>query len=230
MGYSEFMATVLKVENVSKSFNDKNILDNVTMEFENGKIHLLKGKNGSGKSTFMKILYGLLIPDTGKIFWNGKDIEKKRTKYLANIGIVTADDRSLYHKLSARENLYYIGRICNVPKTELRQRISFLLEKLHLADDNTLVENFSTGMKKKVMVARAFINDPDIIFADEILNGLDTETCTIVEEMLQEMVKKGKTVFLVSHIGITNKTHIKQYIIEGGHIQNVESPKKISED
>lgn len=132
-------------------------------------------------------------------------------------------------KLSAYENLYYIGRIQNIPKKELDKRIVSLLDRLHLKNDKTLVENFSTGMKKKVMVARAFLNNPDIIFADEVMNGLDKDTCMIVEDMLQEHVQNGNTVFLVSHTGIHNTNHVKNYLIEEGKIKNVESFEEISE-
>ena len=224
------MTAVIRVENITKSFSDHTVLDHISIEFESGYIHLLNGKNGCGKSTFLKILYGLLIPDEGKVFWGDRDIEKKRTEYLEHIGIVTADERSLYHKLSARENLYYIGRLHNIPKKELNERITELLDRLNLADDSTLVENFSTGMKKKVMVARAFLNDPDIIFADEVMNGLDTDTCNTVEEMFQEAVEKGKTSFLVSRTGVQDLTHVRSYLVEGGHICYVESSEKIPDD
>lgn len=224
------MTTILQADNITKKFDDHTVLDHVSIPFESGYIHLLNGKNGCGKSTFLKILYGLMIPDEGTVTYQGKDIDKVRNDYLNRIGIVTADDRSLYHKLSAYENLYYIGRIFNVPKAELDERICYLLDKLQLANDSTLVENFSTGMKKKVMVARAFLNDPDIIFADEIMNGLDSDTCEIVEGMFQEAIKKGKTVFLVSHTGITNKKHVRNYLVEKGKIRYAESSEEIPED
>ncbi|MDD7058695.1 MAG: ABC transporter ATP-binding protein [Erysipelotrichaceae bacterium] len=223
------MKTEIKIENISKSFDTQQVLDHITMDFQRGYIHLLNGNNGCGKSTLLKIMYGLMIPDEGTVYWNAKDIEKSRNEYLNHIGIVTADDRSLYHKLSAYENLYYIGRIQNIPKKELDKRIVSLLDRLHLKNDKTLVENFSTGMKKKVMVARAFLNNPDIIFADEVMNGLDKDTCMIVEDMLQEHVQNGNTVFLVSHTGIHNTNHVKNYLIEEGKIKNVESFEEISE-
>lgn len=230
MGYLKFMTTIIQTDNISKSFGDKVVSDHITMSFDTGYIHLLNGKNGCGKSTYLKMLYGLMLPDSGTVLYKGKDIEKCRNEYLKNIGIVTADDRSLYHKLTAYENLYYIGRIFHISKNELNTKIKTLLDKLEIKNDKTLVEDFSTGMKKKVMVARAFLNDPEIIYADEIMNGLDKETCAIVEEMFQEYVKQGKTIFLVSHTGITNKDHVRNYLVEGGHIQYVESFDEIIED
>ena len=230
MGYLEFMTTIIQTDNISKSFGDKVVSDHITMSFDTGYIHLLNGKNGCGKSTYLKMLYGLMLPDSGTVLYKGKDIEKCRNEYLKNIGIVTADDRSLYHKLTAYENLYYIGRIFHISKNDLDVKIKKLLNQLGINNDKTLVEDFSTGMKKKVMVARAFLNDPEIIYADEIMNGLDKETCAIVEEMFQEYVKQGKTIFLVSHTGITNKDHVRNYLVEGGHIQYVESFDEIIED
>ena len=224
------MTTILQADNITKKFDDHTVLDHISISFDSGYIHLLNGKNGCGKSTFLKILYGLMIPDEGTVTYRSKDIDKVRNEYLNRIGIVTADDRSLYHKLSAYENLYYIGRIFNIPKAELDKRIQYLLDKLQLTNDSTLVENFSTGMKKKVMVARAFLNDPDIIFADEIMNGLDSDTCEIVEDMFQEAIEKGKTVFLVSHTGVDNQNHVRNYVVEKGKIRYAESSEEISED
>ena len=224
------MTTILQADNITKKFDDHTVLDHISISFDSGYIHLLNGKNGCGKSTFLKILYGLMIPDEGTVTYRSKDIDKVRNEYLNRIGIVTADDHSLYHKLSAYENLYYIGRIFNIPKAELDKRIQYLLDKLQLTNDSTLVENFSTGMKKKVMVARAFLNDPDIIFADEIMNGLDSDTCEIVEDMFQEAIEKGKTVFLVSHTGVHNQNHVRNYVVEKGKIRYAESSEEISED
>lgn len=92
------METEIKIENISKSFDNQQVLDHITMDFQRGYIHLLNGKNGCGKSTLLKIIYGLMIPDEGTVYWNAKDIESNRNEYLNHIGIVTADDRSLYHK------------------------------------------------------------------------------------------------------------------------------------
>lgn len=121
------MTTILQADNITKKFDDHTVLDHISIYFDSGYIHLLNGKNGCGKSTFLKILYGLMIPDEGTVTYRSKDIDKVRNEYLNRIGIVTADDRSLYHKLSAYENLYYIGRIFNIPKAELDKRIQYLL-------------------------------------------------------------------------------------------------------
>lgn len=86
------MKTEIKIENISKSFDTQQVLDHITMDFQRGYIHLLNGNNGCGKSTMLKIMYGLMIPDEGTVYWNAKDIEKCRNEYLNHIGIVTADD------------------------------------------------------------------------------------------------------------------------------------------
>lgn len=222
------MTTILSTSNLTKKYKENTIIDHVNMEFEKGYIHLLNGNNGSGKSTFLKMLYGLLVPDEGKVFYDGNDIEKIRMDYLKKIGIVNADERSLYHKLTAYENLYYVGRIFGVNKHVLDMRIKTLLEQLKLDNDRTYVEDFSTGMKKKVMVARAFINEPEILFADEVMNGLDVDTCRVVENMFQEFVKNGKTIFLVSHTGLKDYSHVKEYLVEDKKVKcYVESSKEV---
>lgn len=190
---------MLRAENITKKFDEQCILEHASVEFKNGTLNLITGANGVGKSTFLKILYGVMISDEGNVFYKEEDIEKNRLNYLKNIGVITTDDRTLYYKLTARENLRYIGRIMDVPKKELESRITEILNLFKIEDNKKLVEDFSTGMKKKVLIARALIHKPLIIFADEPFNGLDFETTQIVNDFFKKVVNEGKTVILISH-------------------------------
>jgi ABC-2 type transport system ATP-binding protein len=225
----EYIGNVKVIESVdvSKKYNNNKILSHVSMSFDNGHIHLFRGNNGAGKSTYLKILCGLLIPDEGSVLYKGENIEKRRNQYLKHIGVIMADDRSLYHKLTAYENLFYIGRIMGVEKNELKERIAYLLKCFGLNDNQQYVEDFSTGMKKKVMICRAFLHEPEIIYADEVFNGLDADTCRIVDRMFHEYVEKGHTVFLVSHMDNMDMKHVREYEIKEEMIRYVEPSTQI---
>lgn len=165
--------TTINLYNISKKFNDDFILKSVSLCLNSASFSIFQGDNGSGKSTLFKIICGLLSPDEGSVYFDQQDISKNYLQIQKKIGVILSEDRSLYHKLTAYENLYYIGRIYGIPKSTLKENIPVLLDKVGLDNNKKLVENFSTGMKKKLMIARAIIHDPDVIIADELLNGLD---------------------------------------------------------
>lgn len=188
------------LNNITKSFDDKTVLNNINVTFNDHSFHVILGENGSGKTTLFKIMIGLMSSDKGTVSYDSLLIDKNYKEIQNKIGVVLADDRTLYHKLTAYENLYYVGRIYNIPKLVLKEKIPYLLKQLHLDNDKKLVEDFSTGMKKKVMIARALLTDPDYIFGDEIFNGLDEETSRIVCNLLVDEYKKGKTIIIITHI------------------------------
>ncbi|MDO5085105.1 MAG: ABC transporter ATP-binding protein [Erysipelotrichaceae bacterium] len=188
----------IELVNISKKFEDKIIAEEINASFDKG-IYILRGENGSGKSTLLKMMMGLIYPDCGDIRLRGKSIYELDNNMKKQIGFVFSSDRTLYYKLTAKENLMYIGRIYGLSYQKLNEKVPYLLNLLNL-NTNKLVETFSTGMKKRLMVARAFLCDPSIVFLDEVFNGLDNEGKDIVERLiLDEANKKNITIILVSH-------------------------------
>lgn len=169
-------------------------------------------------------MYGLLIPNEGTILYNHRNIENCRNEFLHDIGIITTDDRTLYYKLTARENLYYIGRIMGIEKKILNERITKYLTMFDIADDKKLVEDFSTGMKKKILIARALINNPKIIFADEPFNGLDVETVKIVNDIFIDAVNQGSTVILIAHNYQFAPINAKKYLMKNKQLVEIGNP------
>jgi len=139
------------------------VLENVSLNISEGEFTVLVGPNGAGKSTLLRIMVGLLLPDEGEVNILGFDVKKHWKKLARYIGVVLANERSLYWKLTAWENLDIFGGIYNVPKKKRIERAEELLNFFGLYDDkDKLVEDYSTGMRKKLLLCKALIHQPKI--------------------------------------------------------------------
>lgn len=209
---------VIRLINICKSYSKHIVLENINIELNEGEYCVISGDNGSGKSTLFKIMTGLLDADEGEVKYGIKSLSEYYEEIKLDFGIVLSDDRSLYHKLTAYENLYYIGRIYGITKKELNSRIVYLLNLVGLDNDNKLIENFSTGMKKKLMIARALLNHPSYFFADELFNGLDSESIQSILEILDQINSQGTTVVIVNHLKIVFPSKTLKLKLENGKI------------
>lgn len=189
---------ILVANRITKSFNGKQIIKETDLAFDSG-VHVFMGENGSGKSTLLKMLMGLTLPDNGDVYLFGENTKVFSKDTRSKINFMPASDRSLYYKLTATENLYYIGSLYGVKKQELKAKIPRLLELVGLKEEGKYVETFSTGMKKRLMMAKSLINDPRILYYDEIFSGLDSDGCTMAIDVIDKLKKQGKLVLLVTH-------------------------------
>ncbi|ABS61446.1 ABC transporter-like protein [Thermosipho africanus H17ap60334] len=213
------MSLVL-LKGVSKSFGDQRVLENVSLNISEGEFTVLVGPNGAGKSTLLRIMVGLLLPDEGEVNILGFDVKKHWKKLARYIGVVLANERSLYWKLTAWENLDIFGGIYNVPKKKRIERAEELLNFFGLYDDkDKLVEDYSTGMRKKLLLCKALIHQPKILFIDEILNGLDVNAVIQVNSFLEKSSKDGVTVVMVSHILHNLSEDAKIVLLKNGKIE-----------
>ena len=199
------MERIISCNAIKKSFATKGktleVLKGIDLEIKQGEFVVIAGQNGCGKSTLLKIMIGLLIPDSGQITVLNKNMINDWKKVTKQIGVVLPSERCLYWKLNGRENLEIFGGIYGVPKPLLRTRIPELLAMVGLQEhQNTLVENYSTGMRRKLMLCKALLHQPQIIFADEVLNGLDPQAAKDIIEMLCSLNEQNITVVMVSHI------------------------------
>ena len=214
------MKRVVEVRNVKKSFGKLRVLDSVDFHLEEGDFKVIAGENGSGKSTLLKIMIGLLLPDEGEVKVLGVDMKKHWKKLSAKIGVVLANERSLYWKLNAWENLDIFGGVYGVPRKVRRRKMEELLERFGLLEyRDKPVEEFSTGMRKKLMVCKALIHEPQILFLDEILNGLDPSSIREMVDYLNELNRKGLTVLMVSHILHALPENATVALLKDGRIQ-----------
>lgn len=190
---------MLKINSLEKSFGKKKVLDGVSFEIEKGKITGFLGPNGAGKTTTINILLGLIQKDGGRIELNGKEIQDtKDLKFFLRIGALL-EFPSFYSYLTARENLRLLSLIDHSDIN--KRKIDDLLNMLDLEKEKDFpVKTFSFGMKQKLAIAHAFLNEPELLILDEPFNGLDPNSTDHLNKILKDYAKKSGTVFISSHI------------------------------
>ncbi|MDK2870030.1 MAG: type transport system ATP-binding protein [Pyrococcus sp.] len=176
-------------------------LKGITFSVKKGELFGLLGPNGAGKTTTIKILTTLLEPTSGVAKVLGYDVVKEPREIRRRINLVAEGERTLYWRLSGYENLRYFASIYYVPRREAEKRIKELLEMVGLWERrNDLVMNYSRGMKQRLAIAKALINDPEVLFLDEPTLGLDVQSAVFVRELVRKLVdEEGKTVLLTTH-------------------------------
>ncbi|USG99799.1 ABC transporter ATP-binding protein [Thermococcus argininiproducens] len=173
----------------------------ISFKVKKGELFGLLGPNGAGKTTTIKILTTLLEPTEGNAKILGYDLRKDAREIRKRINLVAEGERTLYWRLSGYENLKYFARIYYVPKREEKERIEKLLRFVGLWERrNDLVMNYSRGMKQRLAIAKALINDPEVLFLDEPTLGLDVQSSIFVREFVRKLVdEERKTVLLTTH-------------------------------
>jgi ABC-2 type transport system ATP-binding protein len=176
-------------------------LNNVNLKIRAGELFGLLGPNGSGKTTLIKCLSTILIPDEGKVTVNGFDVQKETFMVRASLGMVVGGERTLYWKLTARDNLMYFASLYKMHRADAKKRIEELLETFQLADRaDERLEDYSSGMRQKVVIARALLHDPPVLLLDEPTLGLDPNFSRQLRKQIKEISQKyGKTVLLTTH-------------------------------
>jgi ABC-2 type transport system ATP-binding protein len=208
---------MIEVQNLTKNFNGKTILNGINFHVQKGEIFGFLGPNGAGKTSTLRIILGLLDPTSGEahVFgeYLGSNDELRR-----KVGILLEND-GLYDGLSAYENLDYYAQLYNVPDRE--EKIKNLLDFAGLTKrKGDKVGTFSKGMKRKLGLARAMINDPDVLFLDEPSFGLDPEAQRMVRDLILHLAKEKRTIFLNSHdLDEVQKICSKIAILHRGTIQ-----------
>lgn len=176
-------------------------VDNISLTVYPGETFGLLGPNGSGKTTTIRMLNGIIRPTSGRALVNGYDIATRMDDVKRSTGLL-AESPGLYEKLSPREYLEFVGSLYDVDRTLLKDRADRLLELFDLRQrGDDLLEGFSRGMKQKVLIAAALIHDPPIIFLDEPTSALDPLASLVVRDLIKDLAQKAdKTVFVSSHI------------------------------
>ncbi|HEX2142581.1 MAG TPA: ABC transporter ATP-binding protein, partial [Candidatus Limnocylindria bacterium] len=175
-------------------------VDGVDLRVESGEIFGVLGPNGAGKTTTMKMLATLLEPTEGSARVLGLDVVTQARQVRRRMGAVLSDGRSLYWKLTARENLEYFAALYHVPPGEQKRRISAALAAVKLDDRaDDYVERFSTGMRQRLVLARALLPDPELLLLDEPTVGLDPQSARDLRDRVRELQGQGRTVLLTTH-------------------------------
>ena len=190
---------IITVENLVKRYNGHTAVDGISFEINRGEIFGLLGPNGAGKSTIISILCCLLEPTLGSVVIDGSDIRKNANNIKKIIGVVP-QEISLYHTLTARENLAFYGKIYGLSGRTLKSRVEALLDMVGLterADD--LLEGYSGGMKRRINIAAALLHEPRILYMDEPTTGVDPQSRRRIYDTIQDLNRQGMTVLLTTH-------------------------------
>jgi ABC-2 type transport system ATP-binding protein len=222
------MEVAIEVQNLTKRYEDVTAVDHINFEVKNGEIFGFLGPNGAGKTTTIRILTGLLKPDEGTASVAGYDILKNSIEAKQCIGVVP-EVSNAYIDLSAWENLALIGKLYGVPKQKFQENAIKLLKEFGLYEvKDKLVRGFSKGMKQKLLLCMALINDPEVLFLDEPTSGLDVESARLLREKITQYNRDGKTVFLSTHnMEEANQLCHRTAIINHGRIAAVDTPENL---
>ncbi|MCX7818323.1 MAG: ABC transporter ATP-binding protein [Kiritimatiellae bacterium] len=227
--------TVIEAVGLTKIFLDfwrrprVRALDGFSFEVRRGEVFGLLGPNGSGKSTTLKLLLGLLRPTSGRLIVLGRPPTDVRIK--SRIGYLP-EESYLYPFLTAEETLDFFGRLFDLPTAERRRRIEQLLEMTGLtAARRRRVGEFSKGMARRVGLAQALINDPDLVILDEPTSGLDPIGCRQMKELIRTLAGRGKTVVLSSHLlADVEDVADRVAILYGGRLQAMGAISELLEE
>ncbi|MFA4662412.1 ABC transporter ATP-binding protein [Pyrococcus kukulkanii] len=213
---------VIDVKNVRKYYGGVRGVDGLTFSVEKGEIYGLLGPNGAGKTTTIKILVKIIKDYDGKVNVLGRDLKEWDEGYYNKIG-VSFEFPALYSKLTVLENLEFFASFY---KRHLEPRE--VLKLVGLNESNMLVLKLSKGMRRKLDLARALLPDPDILFLDEPLEGLDPESARRIKDLLLEMRDNGKTIFLTTHnMYVADELCDRVAFIVEGKIRLVGNPKEL---
>ncbi len=210
---------MIELINISKSFGKKPAVDDISLTVNRGELFGFLGPNGAGKTTTIKIITGLLRPESGTVKICGIDVARRPEAAKAKIGYVP-DAPYIYEKLTAREYLEFTGGLYGVPARELSSRIEWLFELFGMdgwADRRC--EEYSHGMRQKVVFGAAFVHQPEVLVVDEPMVGLDPQSMRLVKDMLRLYAARGVSVFVSTHVlSVAQEMCDRIGIVNGGRM------------
>ncbi|MGY0694936.1 ABC transporter ATP-binding protein [Virgibacillus sp. FSP13] len=181
-------------------YTGKQVLDGIDLDVFQGQIIGYIGPNGAGKSTTLKIMLGLVDGYDGEVEIFGQDIARSDHTYKRKIGYV-AENAEIYDNLTASEYLTFIGELYGMDRNLAEEKAKKLMQEFEMEDVfHSRISSFSKGMRQKVLIISSLLHDPDLIFLDEPLSGLDANSVMIIKDILEQLAAKGKTIFYSSHI------------------------------
>lgn len=222
------MSALIRAEELHKEFDGVKAVDGVSFEVEEGEVFGFLGPNGAGKSTTIRMITGVLKPDSGTAWVNGKNVREEPVEVKSEIGI-TPEVSNAYIDLDGWQNMILMGELYGVPGDEREARAEELLGLFGLSDrKNSKVKGYSKGMQKRLILAMAMIHDPPAMFLDEPTAGLDVQSQRLIKKRIREMNEEGKTVFLTTHnIPVANELCDRVAVINHGEIAAIDTPENL---
>ena len=196
---------MIEIKNISKTFGDRLVVDDVSFTFEQGKTNLIIGESGSGKTTILKLMVGLHEIDNGQILYDGQNFPtlglKEKQEVRKKIGMLFQGG-ALFDSQTLEENVRFpLDMFTHMSKEEKEERVNFCLEKVQLTNRNKLYPGeLSGGMKKRAALARAIANNPKYLFCDEPNLGLDPKTSIVIDNLIQSLTEEfNMTTLVITH-------------------------------
>lgn len=222
------MSSLIQAEELFKEFDGIKAVDGISFEVERGEVFGFLGPNGAGKTTTVRMITGVLEPDSGGAWINEKNVWETPVEAKEDIGIAP-EVSNAYIDLSGWENMMLMGELYGVPKGKREEVADELLGLFGLSDrkDND-VKGYSKGMQRRLVLAMAMIHDPPVMFLDEPTAGLDVQSQRLIKKIVREWNEEGKTIFLTTHnIPVANELCDKVAVINHGKIAAIDTPEKL---
>lgn len=199
----------LTVENVSKKFGEKQVVDNISFEAKEPGVFGLLGTNGAGKTTTIRMILNIVKKDSGAIKWNNKPV----TEQIRSFGYLP-EERGLYPKVKISEQLMYFARLRGIDSQKAKKDIDFWLERLEAAQYlNMPAEKLSKGNQQKIQFIASIIHDPELVFMDEPFSGLDPVNADLFKGVIYELISKKKIIIMSSHQMATVEEFCKDIVL-----------------
>jgi sodium transport system ATP-binding protein len=225
------MGAMIEVDNLHKTFSSRtgsvHAVRGVSFQARDGEITGLLGPNAAGKTTTLRMLYTLMTPDEGSVRVDGLDIQRDATAVRQRLGVLP-DARSVYKRLTARENIAYFGRLHGLDDSQIDKRVTQLAQTLGIDFLDRRTEGFSQGQRTKTAIARALVHDPRNVILDEPTNGLDVMTTRSLRGFLQKLRVEGHCVIFSSHIMQEVAALCDRIVvIAGGEVKAIGTPEEL---
>lgn len=212
--------------NLTKKFGDLIAVDGISFSVNSGEVFGFLGPNGAGKTTTIRMLTGQLLPTSGQGTVAGFDIQTERDRIKPKIGVIF-EYQNLYERLSAKDNLNFMRQLYGVD----RSRVNRVLELVGLKDRaNEKLKKYSNGMKQRLLIARALLHEPEILFMDEPTLGLDPMIAYEIRQIISQLALDGRTIFLTTHyMEEADRLCDRVAIINHGRIIALDTPRQLKE-
>jgi len=209
---------MIEVKDLYKSFSGESVLDDISVSFEKGKTNLIIGRSGSGKTVLMKCIVGLHEADKGSVFFDGRDFLKMNFKERQNlrreIGMLFQGS-ALFDSLTVEENVMFpLNMFSDMTPGDKTDRVNFCLKRVNLENENALYPGeLSGGMKKRVAIARAIVQNPKYLFCDEPNSGLDPITALLIDDLISEITKEFDITTIVNTHDMNSVMEIGEKVV-----------------
>ena len=217
----------IKVRKLTKSFGSLTAVNEISFSVEPGEVFGFLGPNGAGKTTTIRMLTGQLLPSSGGATVAGCDIISEREHLKPKIGVIF-EYQNLYERLTARDNLNFMRQLYGVDRARVDQVLS-LVDLDQRANDR--LKTYSNGMKQRLLIARGLLHDPEILFMDEPTRGLDPMIALEIRQIISQLARDGRTIFLTTHyMEEADRLCDRVAIIDHGKLIAMDTPSKLKEN